>query len=234
MDLPVWTLGRQNSCLGVWRRNCAPRGFLRHDRDQVEAMSGLPKSLLDVISAMDSSDSELPLWNWPGAHGSLAQTQLWEAYRLACILTQRQCGASIRSKCTASATFTDGGQIPIGAARGLKAPLSTELLVTRIISSLDAIERALRHSTDSAEKPTLPTNALMYPAVIAALQADVFNKYTEYKDVVRRSLRVAGEPSIGEQSNLLLELVEEIWQNHSGPVNVDDLLHSRGVELSLL
>ena len=197
-------------------------------------MSGLPKSLLDIISAMGSSDSELQLWNWAGAHGSLAQTQLWEAYRLACILTHRQCRTSIRSDCTASATLPIGGQIPTGSAHGQRAPLSTELIVTRIVSSLDAIEHTLRFSADSVEKTTLPTNALMYPAVVAALQSDVFNKYTEYKDVVRRSLKVAGQPSIGEQSRLLLALVEEIWQHHGGPVNVDDLLHSRGLELSLL
>jgi hypothetical protein len=61
--------------------------------------------------------------------------------------------------------------------------------------------------------------------------------YTEYKDVVRRSLRVADEPKIGEQTPLLLNVVEEIWQksqDHSGPVNVDDLLRARGLELSLL
>jgi hypothetical protein len=237
MDLPVWTLGRQNPCLGVWKRNCAPRGFLRHNRDQVEAMSGLPKSLLDVISDMDSNDSELQLWNWPGAHGSLAQTHLWEAYRLACILTHRQCGTSIRATCTASATFPVGGQVPTGTAQGSKAPISTELLVTRIVSSLDAVEHTLRPSSETAGSTRLPTNALLYPAVIAALQADIFSKYTEYKDVVRRSLRVADEPKIGEQSSLLLDLVEEIWQelqDHGGPVNVDDILRARGLELSLL
>lgn len=237
MDLPVWTLGRQNPCLGVWKRNCAPRGFLRHNRDQVEAMSGLPKSLLDVISDMDSSDSELQLWNWAGAHGSLAQTQLWEAYRLACILTHRQCGLSIRATSTASATFPVGGQAPTGTTQGSKAPISTELLVTRIVSSLDAVEHTLRPSANEAENTRLPTNALLYPAVIAALQSDVFNKYPEYKEVVRRSLRVADEPKIGEQSPLLLDLVEETWQQsqeHNGPINVDSLLRARGLELSLL
>lgn len=237
LDLPVWTLGRQNPCRGVWRRNCAPRGFLRHNRDQVEAMSGLPKSLLDAISAMDSIDSELQLWNWPGAHGSLGQTQLWEAYRLACILTHRQCGTSIRSNCTASATYPAGSQVPTSTAQGQKAPISTELLVTRIISSLDAVEHKLCPSSDPTGSTTIPTNALLYPAVVAALQTDVFNKYPDYRDVVRRSLRVANEPKIGEQVPLLLELVEEIWkmsQDRSGPVNVDNLLRARGLELSLL
>lgn len=237
MDLPVWTLGRQNPCLGVWRRNCAPRGFLRHNRDQVEAMSGLPKSLLDVVSTMDSSNSELQLWNWPGAHGSLAQTQLWEAYRIACILTHRQCGTSIRSSGTASPTFSVGCQVPTGTAQGSRAPISTELLVTRIVSSLDAVEHTLRPSSDRTGSARLPTNALLYPAVLAALQADVFEKYTEYKDVVRRSLRVADEPKIGEQAPLLLNLVEEIWQksqDNSRLINVDDLLRTRGLELSLL
>lgn len=200
-------------------------------------MSGLPKSLLDVISGMDSSDSELQLWNWAGAHGSLAQTQLWEAYRLACILTHRQCGTSIRSDSTASPTYPVGGQVPTGTTQGPKAPISTELLVTRIVSSLDAVEHTLRPSSNTTRNTKLPTNALMYPAVVAALQADVFETYTEYKDVVRRSLRVADEPKIGEQTPLLLNLVEEIWQksqDHSGPVNVDDLLCARGLELSLL
>ena len=236
MDLPVWTLGRQNPCRGVWRRNCAPRGYLRHNRDQVEAMSGLPKSLLDVISDMDSSDSELQLWNWVGAHGSLAQTQLWESYRLACILTHRQCGMSIRAAGTAAATFPVGSQAPTGTAQGSRAPISTALLVTRIVSSLDAVERSVRPTSDDEGSARLPTNALLYPAVIAALQTDVFNKHTEYKEVVRRSLRVADEPKIGEQYPLLLDLVEEIWQESQdhGPINVDDRLRARGLELSLL
>jgi hypothetical protein len=48
---------------------------------------------------------------------------------------------------------------------------------------------------------------------------------------------VVDEPKIGEQSPLLLDLVEEIWQgsqNQNGPINVDDLLRARGLELSLL
>jgi hypothetical protein len=95
----------------------------------------------------------------------------------------------------------------------------------------------LRPSANEAENTRLPTNALLYPAVIAALQSDVFNKYPEYKEVVRRSLRVADEPKIGEQSPLLLDLVEETWQQspeHNGPINVDNLLRARGLELSLL
>jgi hypothetical protein len=109
--------------------------------------------------------------------------------------------------------------------------------VTRIVSSLDAVEHTLRPSANEAENTRLPTNALLYPAVIAALQSDVFNKYPEYKEVVRRSLRVADEPKIGEQSPLLLDLVEETWQQspeHNGPINVDNLLRARGLELSLL
>ncbi|KAK1147553.1 hypothetical protein N8T08_000895 [Aspergillus melleus] len=72
MDLPSFAIGRQNPSLGFWRQYCRDRG--EHASNEVEVVSGLPRSLLDIFSCIgEGGATEEDFWDWPGAQGTLVQ-----------------------------------------------------------------------------------------------------------------------------------------------------------------
>ena len=87
MDMPCLALGRQRPPIGIWRRFCQPTG----PRHGIELVTGLPRSLLDLLAGIGFDTTEQSFWDWPGEAGNFLQHYLWEAYRLAGILTIRQC-----------------------------------------------------------------------------------------------------------------------------------------------
>ena len=112
-----------------------------------------------------------------------------------------------------------------------KAPVSNKIIVTRIISALDAIERASR----TFAKPRMsPINAIIYPTVVAALEIEIMNLQPAWKVIVKRCLDSASQPILTDQTRLLLGLIEEQWQRKTEAINIDTLLRERGIELSLL
>ncbi|BAE58566.1 unnamed protein product [Aspergillus oryzae RIB40] len=140
MDLPTFTVGRSTS-LGFWRQHCCNRASLQHPLgDEVEVVSGLPRSLLDIMSCIGHGATEEDFWNWPGSPGSLTQHQLWEAYRLAGMLAIRYGHLLLVPQSSGTLTGSTA-QANEASSRPLILP-STTVIISRIVSHLDALRRA--------------------------------------------------------------------------------------------
>lgn len=228
MDLPTFSVGRQNPSLGFWRKYCRSR-----DADQqtpkdsdVEVVSGIPRSLIDIFSFIGEGATEEDFWNWPGSKGTMLQHQMWEAYRLAGILAVRHCQLHPES----SEDKWIGSTPHSRSHPGITIPDSS-ILVSRILSCLDAICRAC---AEPEGKDCLILNAVHYPVFVAGLQADIVNTEPGLKHVIRRCFCLRPNLlDIGGDGQLLLGFLEEYWRDPEG-TNLHELARSRGVELGLL
>ncbi|KAG6068453.1 hypothetical protein E4U32_000606 [Claviceps aff. humidiphila group G2b] len=239
LDLPGFAVGRQNPSIGVWRRHCREPGYLCRPPqvDSVEFVSGLPRSLLDLLSAIDGMEiTEEDLWDWPGSPGSLTQCHLWEAYRLAGIISLRHpqlyTPIQISDPSPSSPSEGDGSsQASSGSRRAV--PTATDVVVTRIISHVDAITRAYVGS--DGHRDSLLFNAIDYPLFVAGIEADVMNARPELKDAIKNCFAVRQEafkyPSRG---TALLDMMGEWWTCSRDGRSINDLATSRGLELGLL
>ncbi|KAL2808277.1 C6 finger domain protein [Aspergillus granulosus] len=222
MDLPTFAIGRQYPHLGFWRQYCRNRCYTEepYTQDDVEVVSGLPRSLVDIFSCIGDDATEQDFWNWPGVMGSFVQCQLWEAYRLAGVLAIR-----------------DGNLHPSVQRRDAReqcqqtALPSTAVLVARLLSCVDAVNRA---SAGPDARDTLAINAIPYPTFIAGLQTDILTEYPSLKESVRIFLlRAAAEPFWNKQYRIMLDLLEEYWTCTPGTVTIHQLAQAREIEVGL-
>jgi hypothetical protein len=211
MDLPCFAVGRQTSEIGIWRRYCQPAT----PRYGVEPVSGLPRTLLDIFAGIGAETTEQTFWDWPGEQGGFLQCYLWEAHRLAGILTlRRQAYAPVLPDNTVSAW-----------RQPARCPADTTVLVARILASLDALRLA------SVERPLEDAhirNAILFPMFIAGLEVDVLCHKPEWQQTIRNVLLNT------HQCDLLLSLLEELWQRADPGLSVHDLARQKGIEMGLL
>lgn len=253
MDMPTFAVGRQNPNIGIWRRYCRKNG--RPDED-VEPVSGLPRSLLDIFACIGEGATEETFWDWPGERGSFLQCHLWEAFRLAGILACRQLqqrqtrlrqrqqrqllngqlvgGPKLKdyppsssSPSSASSPTTPSSS---WSSRQPRLP-RTEILVARILASLDALRRACTEPTEPTEKDSLIINAIEYPIFVAGLEVDLMNANPEWKRAIMECFADRYRQETGEENRLATQLLEELWTRGEGDVN--ELARERGLELGL-
>lgn len=225
MDLPTFAIGRIHPYLGFWRQHC--RNRLTPDSSEqydVEVMSGLPRSLVDIFSCIGEGATEQDFWDWPGSKGCFLQCQLWEAYRLAGMLVIRHGALRLPSELN---------DIPAeqGQNKRRSALPTTAVIIMRLLSCVDAIYRA---SSEGEGKDTLTINAIPYPVFVAGLQTDALNKNPDSRDFIRRILvAIAEGPFWNKQYRLLLDLLEEYWTYPENTINIHQIAQSRGIELGL-
>lgn len=210
MDLPCSAIGRQSPPIGIWRRYCQPVA----PRYGIEPVSGLPRTLIDIFAGIGMETTEQTFWDWPGEPGSFLQCYLWEAHRLAGILALR------RHK---SHVLSPGNMV--AWRQPAKCPADTTVLVARILASIDALRLA------SIERPledAYIVNSTMLPVFIAGLEIDVLCHKPEWQQMIRNCLGTS------HQSEILLSLLEEIWQRADPSLSVHDLARQRGVEMGLI
>ncbi|KAJ5622320.1 hypothetical protein N7528_005552 [Penicillium herquei] len=214
MDLQCFSVGRQTPCIGIWHRYCQPTS----PREGIEPVSGLPRTLLDLFAGIGIDTTEQSFWDWPGEIGSFLQCYLWEAHRLAGILTLRRHARSEEQNSRNMRNVTNWRQP--GAC-----PADAAVLVARILANLDALRLAC------AERPkedTFIKNAVLFPVVVAGLEVSVICKNSQWQETIRKC-------TLGSrQDEILLELLEEMWQKNDPILSVDNLARARGVEMGLL
>ncbi|KAF4218999.1 hypothetical protein CNMCM5878_004212 [Aspergillus fumigatiaffinis] len=224
MDLPTFSIGRRHSHLGFWRQYCCKGNSPAETETGVEVVTGLPRSLVTIFAFIGEGTTETHFWDWPGAKGTFIQCQLWEAYRLAGVLVVRHGGPGFPRPSDTEATIDPAMQ------RGVILT-STTVIVSRLLSSVDAVCRA---SLDPERWDTLIINAISYPVCVAGLQSDILQRDPTVKEFIRKALRLTGEgPFWNRQYRLLLDLLEEYWTYPVGAVDIDQLARARGVELGL-
>lgn len=137
LDLPTHILGRKSNNLHVWYNHCRGQSGL-------EPVTGLPCSLLDLLSSVMEPDIEKRLLLWPGEPGEPAQCKIWNATRYAGVITARYIQM-----------ISDIDTEPIAVA------------VRNIILAMHELR------TDTRNKPSTNRNAFLYPLVAAGSQQSV-------------------------------------------------------------
>lgn len=163
MDLPTFVIGRSTPVLGIWkhyRQGLSVAGDV--SLTGIEPVSGLPRSLIDVFSRIDTPEAELDLWLWTGELGEYLQQQLWDAYRFAGMLRHRQLRSYTQH------FYHDNRQVA-----HLVALPDTEYLVNRILSALSAILIGLQCDKGQG---LLLRNSLLYCITAVALEAAVLEQ----------------------------------------------------------
>ncbi|KAJ5108059.1 hypothetical protein N7456_004734 [Penicillium angulare] len=213
MDLPCFSIGRQTSYIGIWHRYCQPNS----PREGIEPVSGLPRVLLDLFAGIGIDTTEQSFWDWPGISGNFLQCYLWEAHRLAGILILRRYARAEQhqSEMRKFSTWRQPSACPVDET----------VLVSRILANLDALRLAI------AERPTedrFIENAVLFPIVVAGLEVSVLRQNPQWQETIRK----CAPGSI--QHEILLELMEELWEKNDPLLNIDDLARAKGVEMGLL
>lgn len=233
MDLPSLAVGRHTPYLGIWRRHC--RGDIlqqRPNRDTVEHVSGLPRSLIDIISCIGEETEEEDFWNWGGATGTFLQCQLWEAYRLAGMLVLRNQRLRIPQASVSNSGSSTVGSSDRNNRSSHKALPTTPILVGRILSHIEAIFRA---SKDPESGNDLVVNAMNYPVFVAGLESEVLKENENWRKLISdcfTSSHLSASRSV--QNKLLLNVLEAFWQRGDERTSVDELVQAQGRELGLL
>ncbi len=218
MDLPTFVLGRKTSSLMIWSR-------LRHYQatfegrkvDGIEPVTGIPRSLIDLISKIEDDHAAIDLLLWTGETGDLVQLHLWEAFRFAGILWAKR----IQQRRTdAYAKENHSPSVPLP---------SSEVLVCRIVACLDAIRCSLALSEESQ---LLVANALLYPIISVGLEVAILKD----KPLLKTTLSQVFHQYVGNEahnSKTAWELVLEAWRLDDDDFDVFEVLRARDLEIAV-
>lgn len=214
MDMPCLALGRQRPPIGIWRRFCQPTG----PRHGIELVTGLPRSLLDLLAGIGFDTTEQSFWDWPGEAGNFLQHYLWEAYRLAGILTIRQCERL--------GNASPGGPPSRSMWRQASScPADSSMLAARVLANVDALRLGCLERPN--EDPFIK-NSILFPIVVAGLEVDIIRKYPRFQETIRICF-------LGSyQDHILLEILEEVWRRDDPGLDINDLVRASGIEMGLL
>lgn len=207
MDIPTFVRGRNTPTLGIW-------GFLRAGQaatptglaDGVESVSGIPRSLLDIIARIGSVSAEEQFSAWPGHEGSVPHCHLWEAFRLAGILLNRR---QTRSPATSP---------------------TNEVILCRLVATLDALYETRRRDEYSH---ILATNSIMYPYTAARLEVSILRERPSWVQGLRRCGDLCDAYRDTPNAIILDEILDNALKTGDNDVDLDKQAQLRGVELSL-
>ncbi|TIC92646.1 Transcriptional regulatory protein moc3 [Colletotrichum higginsianum] len=247
MDMPTFVRGRSTLTLGIWSRVRQAQHLWQDDagsppaerwrRGGVELVSGLPRSLLDIFSTVEDASSEAAFLAWPGEVGEVPQVHLWEAYRLAGVLTGRRLRRRRRRRSTGG-----GGGIGGGGGGGATAEdvapsppemvsiPPTDVLLCRLVAAVDAL-------CDTRGRPehaqSLAVNSLTYPYVAARLEVAALLRHPDWLRHLRRAADVC-QP-YGRTANALhiAEMLDEAWALRDDEYDIDEGSRRRNVEVAL-
>ncbi|KAJ5659369.1 hypothetical protein N7507_005820 [Penicillium longicatenatum] len=214
MDLPFFSVGRQTPCIGIWRRYCQPAT----PREGVEPVSGLPRTLVDLFAGICIDTTEQSFWDWPGEPGGFLHCYLWEAYRLAGILTLRRHARAEERQSRDMRSFSAWRQPSA-------CPADATILVTRILANLDALRLAC---DERPAEESFIKNAIQFPIVVAGLEVSVLCQNPQFQVMIRKCMLAT------RQDEILYDLLQEMWQKNDPILSIDNLARARGVEMGLL
>ncbi|KAK1675205.1 hypothetical protein BDP55DRAFT_664836 [Colletotrichum godetiae] len=218
MDMPTFVRGRSTLSLGIWKRLRLAQGSMGIKRGGYQSVSSLPRSLLDIFANIHDENSDTEFLQWFGEPGEIPQIHLWEAYRLAGILTGRR----LRNRGNTGTTANASIQYP--------ASPSAEVLLGRLVASIDAL-------CDATSRPEysqlLTTNSLLYPYVAARLEVAVLRRQPTWMDSLRR-VAEKYQP-YGKTANAcnITEMLDEAWDLGDDVYDIDEQARQRNVEIAL-
>lgn len=170
------------------------------------------------MGSSPDQDLERAFWGWAGEEGSVAQVQLWEAYRFAGVLAVRRNSHS---------------SLGLDASGSGTESASSEVVISRLVGAIDALTRA---APDMDEDDEAVFNAIRYPLVIAGSDVDVMRAHPEWRGIIERILRTLVEEDPYAQCKLTLDVLSEVWSlwEQGRDVGVEEVAVEKGVELYLV
>lgn len=227
MDIPCMAIGRVNSPIGIWKLLRRLQDSLKDGRlGGIEIVSGLPRSLLDIFASIFDNDDEYTenrFWTWPGEIGEYLQCHLWDCWRFSGILEVRR-RKRMERKRRASRSSHDKGSGASSAAPG------TELILCRLIASMDALNRAfeLPHN-----EHLLVHNGLMYPMVTASLEVEILQRHPEWRKTLNEVRMAFLRRDSFKLVKVTFEMLDEAWKHGTSDFDVHEAARLRGIEIAV-
>ncbi|CAH0003371.1 unnamed protein product [Clonostachys byssicola] len=216
IDIPTFVRGREIPSLGLWARIREEQSATAEGMaDDVETVSGLPRSLIDIFARIDNQSAEDAFVTWPGHVGDVPHCHLWEAYRLAGILIGRRFRGEARDQ----------------AGRGGSALFSvSEVLVHRLIAVLDALHECQSRPEYSH---VLAGNGILYPCTAARLEVAVLQRKPAWVEALGRYESSCLPYHRTPNAIHLREILDLALQQGDDNVDLDEEARKRGLEISL-
>ena len=230
MDMPTFVVGRTSPCLNLWTRYRLQRPSdekrIYEDGD-VEDISGLPRSLLDLISSIERAhkdDTKERLWAWKGHSGTFQQCHLWESYRFAAILRSDERHPDV--------TVPMSDHQDQAADDNVRA---RELATCRLLASLDALFTGL---DDPQSHHLLMSNSVLYPLFAAGVATMASPKYTAWKSLVQTWVQRLSRENPRDNSRTVRLFLEAYGRKVEGrgndaAVNVESVAIESDKEIAL-
>lgn len=229
LDIPIFFLGRISPSRGLWGEFRGVQSTWSEGQlHGVEPISGLPRSLLDIISRChdDSGNAERELWQWPGEVSQwFHDCHLWDCYRFACILSIRRqhlqnlCGHSMDAE--SSERINTETNVP-----------ETSLVLFRLLSCLSAL---LDESEGQQARPFQIQRLALFPIVQASLQVSLLKAQVEWREALKRMRDriLALDRGPTHQTVLLFEILDEAWESGSDEFDAVGAARRRGGEFTI-
>jgi hypothetical protein len=203
LDLQTHTLNRLTPGKLIWYTYC--RG-----QQGIHFTSGLPYSLLDLLSASHMEHIEPILLAWILPPGTTAQQHLWKATRFAGMISTRRIQQGHGSSCSTTTTHVTS--------------ISNEALVNNILVS---IQQCLEVVTEQSAQFK---QTMIYPLVTAAALGN------DLSVTSKNFIRVTIHNLASERNHVLyagiLDVINEFWEGEVA--TIEDTAQRRNVELCLL
>ncbi|KAG5655420.1 hypothetical protein KAF25_000669 [Fusarium avenaceum] len=223
MDLPSMVIGRINQPIGVWKLLRGLQDDLPQGRATgIEVVSGLPRPLLDIFAGMVDNDPEYTegrFWTWPGQVGESLQCHYWECWRLSGILEVRR-----RQRMAKKARGIQGYH-----EDPAKTTPETEIVLCRLISSIDALQKAYE---EPRNQNLLVHNGLPYPVINAGLEVPLLKMHPTWKRTLDEVKASFLEESF-DLINIIFALLDEAWADGTSTFDIEAAARSRNVELAI-
>lgn len=189
----------------------------------IEAVSGMPMSLLDIFSDVPYVETERTVdrfWTWPGEIGEYLQCHFWDAMRLAGILDVRR-----RERCReATGSRTTSGQALENIPR-------TEFVLCRLMAVIQALHTA---SELPENEHLLVTNGLVFPLVVASLEVPLLKRHADWKTTLDKVRRSFEERCSFNLARVTFQLLDDAWNEGSCCFDIEAAARRKGVEVAVL
>ncbi|UZP36722.1 hypothetical protein NXS19_004538 [Fusarium pseudograminearum] len=219
MDLPGLVFGRRTSNIGFWKRlREAELASCSGLMGGVETLTGLPRSLLDILAYTKHCEAQRDLWNWHGEMGDSLQAQLWDAWRYAGIL--------YRARAMVKNQDLEGDGLQEESMTGLP---STKYLLWRLIASLDTLRLGLEHP---GSKGLLYGNSAFWPYLVARCEFELLRSNPEWKTVLDKLFSMMISSYKPGHIQIAQDMIQEAWERGEVTFDLDEAALSRKIELA--
>ena len=226
MDMTSLLIGRLHPSNGIWRRVRELRNDTSHHfLGEVEAVTGLPRTLLDIFSEITdhgegNREIEARFWSWTGCVGTFDQCHLWDAWRYAGILDVRR---RLRCRCSSNT--------PI-ARPGLEEGLDQSVVLCRLVASLDALNRKAK--TVGGFEPAFLNKGLMFPFTVANLEVPLLKLNPSWKSTLADFHSVfLNNNDVTMGGSAVVNLIDQAWADGTYAFDIDQVAREQGIEIGI-